>query len=277
MADSHLVKHLRQQAIESPGKAAAFPFLLMIPYFILAFGTETFSFVEAGKLAAYIAAPTLLLLPDRTHHAHRAGWRDFAALLAIGLPVGAGWLDGIWAWPPGVDLFRPLVCVCVAAYTFIVIRGLEDVGFRLLWRKGDLGDGLANFAAFALIGIPLAYWIGFIHFHVMSVSSGAAPFEFLGIYFGIAIPEELFFRGILQNFLVKTLPPSRRRGIYGLLIASAIFGVSHLQHAPAPNWRYGILAAIAGLFYGNAYRSRNHLAAAALTHALVDAVWRFWL
>jgi membrane protease YdiL (CAAX protease family) len=145
-----------------------------------------------------------------------------------------------------------------------------------VFRKGDIIDGLANFAAFAIIGIPLAYWLGFITVHAMSVSWIVGALEFFGIYLTIAIPEELFFRGILQNFLVKSLPQASS-GLYGLIIASVIFGASHLQHPPIPNWRYGILATLAGLFYGNAYRSKHHLAAAALTHALVDTVWRLWL
>ncbi len=276
LTDSHLIKHLRQLAVESQWKAASVPFLLLIPYLIQALGTGTFTWLGAGKLTAYIAVPTFLLLPDRLHRAHRAGWRDIAAMLAIGLPVGADWLGGIWMWPEDVYFFRPLFSVCITAYGFLVIRGLEDVGFRLLFRKGDVLEGLANFAAFAIIGIPLAYWLGFITFHAMSVSWIAAAFEFIGIYLTIAIPEELFFRGVLQNILVKTLP-SASSGTYGLVIASVIFGASHLQHPPIPNWRYGILATLAGLFYGNAYRSKRHLAAAALTHALVDTVWRLWL
>ena len=100
-------------------------------------------------------------------------------------------------------------------------------------------------------------------------------FLFIGIYLTVAIPEEMLFRGILQNLLVRTIqkgPP----GLYGLLIASVVFGASHLHHAPVPNWRYAILATLAGIFYGNVYRTRQRLCASALTHALVDTIWHFW-
>ncbi len=276
LADARLVRSLRQLALESQGYALAIPFLLLIPYLIFAFGTGTFNLIGAGKLVVYIAAPNLLLLPERLHRAHGVGWRDFAAMLALGLPVAAGWLGSIWMWPQEVYFFRPLYGVCVGAYAFLVIRGLEDVGYRVTFRKGDLTDGLANFAAFAILGIPLAYVLGFITFHGMSVPAVVALFEFFGIYLTIAIPEELLFRGILQNLLVKTFTP-KASGAQGLIIASVIFGASHLHHPPVPNWRYGILATLAGLFYGNAYRSKHHLAASALTHALVDTVWHLWL
>ena len=100
-------------------------------------------------------------------------------------------------------------------------------------------------------------------------------FLFIGIYLTVAIPEELLFRGILQNLLVRTIHKGPR-GLYGLLIASVVFGASHLHHAPVPNWRYAILATLAGIFYGNVYRTRQRLCASALTHALVDTIWHFW-
>jgi len=280
---SGAVKQLRHLAVHWPALAVGLPFSLLAPYLIFAFGTATFSLVALGKLIAYIGVPTLLLFPDRLHRAERVGWRDFAAMLALGLPVSAGWLRGIWVWPPDavftegyeLYLFRPLFCVCVGAYGFLVIRNLEGVGYRLGFRKKDIVDGLANFAAFALPAIPLGYALGFIAFRPQSVSLGEFAAQLFTIYLTIAIPEELLFRGILQNFLVRSLR-GPRHGLYGLLLASVIFGASHLHHAPVPNWRYALMATLAGIFYGNAYRTRQRLSSPALTHALVDVVWHFW-
>jgi membrane protease YdiL (CAAX protease family) len=270
-----VVRQLRQWAVASPWTALGMPFLLLVPYLICALGTATFSLRGAGKLCAYIAVPTLLLLPDRLRKAEHVGWRDLAAMLALALPVAADWLNGIWIWPDDLYLFRPLFCVCVGGYGFMAIRNLEGVGYRLLWRKGDAIDGLANFAAFALLGIPLGLALGFIHPHLASISLGKVVSQFVGIYLTIAIPEELLFRGILQNFLVRSIQQGPR-GLYGWLIASVVFGASHLHHSPVPNWRYAILATLAGIFYGNAYRARHRLSSSALTHALVDTAWHFW-
>jgi CAAX protease family protein len=134
-----------------------------------------------------------------------------------------------------------------------------------------------NLVAFALLALPLGLALNFLHPHSNEqVSWGGFIFQFIGIYLTVAIPEELLFRGILQNLLVRSIHrgPS---GLYGLLIASVVFGAAHLHHAPVPNWRYGILATLAGIFYGNAYRTRQRLCASALTHAFVDAIWHFWL
>ncbi|MFB3923527.1 MAG: type II CAAX prenyl endopeptidase Rce1 family protein [Terriglobia bacterium] len=274
---------VRQRVVRSTGLMLGAPFLLLIPYLIFALGMRGFSILAVAKLAAYIAAPTLLLFPDRIHHASRAGWRDFAAMLALAIPVSAGWLRGIWVWPPDrvftepeeLYFFLPLFCVCVGSYAFLVVRNLDGVGYRLGFRKGDIVDGLTNFAGFALVGIPLGYALHFIRFHPHGISLFDLGFQLFAIYLTIAIPEEFLFRGVLQNFLTKTLS-GPRRAVYALLIASVIFGASHLHHAPVPNWRYAIMAALAGLFYGNAYRTRQRLSSPALTHALVDTVWHFW-
>lgn len=298
LTDTGFVRLLREWATGSAAAALGLPLLMLVPYFVLALGTRTFSFAGLGKLTAYVIVPVALLLPDRMRRANRAGWRDFAAMAALAVPVAAHWLGGIWTWPEDLYVFRPLYSVCVGGYAFMCVRRLDGVGYRLRFRKSDLVDGLLNFIAFSIIAIPLGYWLGFIHFHSHPVRPWTAAFHlagaphsfvlpagwtlffqfvgyFIGIYLTIAIPEELLFRGILQNFLVKSFT-FRQGATWGLLIASVVFGASHLHHPPVPNWRYAILATIAGVFYGNAFRSRHRLSCSALTHALVDVTWHFW-
>jgi CAAX protease family protein len=269
------IHRLRKWALASRRMAILMPFVLLAPYLVLALSTATFSFLALGKLIAYIALPTLLLLPDRVHSAERAGWRDFAAMLSLAWPVGAGWLQGIWIWPEDIYVFRPIFCVCVGAYAFLVIRNLKDVGYKLLFKKGDVTEGGINFIAFTLLAIPLGLALHFIHPHAHHVSVFTFIADFVGTYLSVAIPEEFLFRGVLQNLLVKTFQ-GPRRGQYGLGVASVIFGLSHLHHAPVPNWRYAILATMAGIFYGNAWRVQKRTSASAFAHAMVDTVWHFW-
>jgi len=281
---SGFVRQLRHWAVQSRAAAAGMPFLLLVPYLILSLGTGTFSGLASGKLIGYILVPTALLLPDRLHHREGLTWRDAAALVALAVPIPAGWLNGVWVWPQDIYIFRPFFCVLVGGYAFMVLRNLDGVGFRLVWRKADLWDGVLNVVAFALVGIPLGLGLGFLHPHSGFEGGHGAIFQypafnflfvFIGIYLTVAIPEELLFRGILQNLLARTIHKGPR-GVYGLLIASLLFGAAHLHHPPVPNWRYAILATLAGLFYGNVYRTRQRLCACALTHALVDTLWHFW-
>jgi membrane protease YdiL (CAAX protease family) len=283
LTQTAFVRQLRHWAVASPALAGGMPFLLLVPYLIFGLGTRTFSLIALGKLIAYILVPTALLLPDRLHAPDGLTWRDGAAMVALAVPVAAGWLQGIWTWPQDIYVFRPIFCVLVGGYAFMVLRNLDGVGFRLVWRKSDVWDALVNLLAFTLLAIPLGLALNFIHPHSTAGlrqigSLGPAAnflFLFIGIYLTVAIPEELLFRGILQNLLVRTIHKGPR-GVYGLLIASVLFGAAHLHHAPVPNWRYAILATLAGIFYGNVYRSRQRLCASALTHALVDTIWHFW-
>ena len=57
--------------------------------------------------------------------------------------------------------------------------------------------------------------------------------------------------------------------------SSVLFGFSHITNGGFPNWRYAILATIAGLFYGWTWRKTGSIFASALVHALVDALWHF--
>jgi membrane protease YdiL (CAAX protease family) len=275
LADSRVVRRLRGIAMRSMWMALAMPLVLLAPYFIDVLGTTSFHWQGLLKLLGYLLIPTLLLLPDRRHAAAKITWRDCAAMAVLGVPVAAGWLGGIWRSPGGIPFFRPLYSVCAGGYAFLAVRNLQDVGYRLIPRKQDLTSGAASFAGFFIIAIPAGYALHFIQFHLHSVSAALFVVEFVGTYVMIAIPEEFLFRGILQNLLEKSIR-SKNRGNYALIVASVIFGVSHMHHPPVPNWRYGIMATLAGLFYGNAYRDRRRLPASAFTHTLVDVVWHFW-
>ncbi len=54
-----------------------------------------------------------------------------------------------------------------------------------------------------------------------------------------------------------------------------LFGFSHITNMGFPNWRYVILASIAGLFYGWTWRKTGSIFASAIVHALVDLLWHF--
>jgi membrane protease YdiL (CAAX protease family) len=91
----------------------------------------------------------------------------------------------------------------------------------------------------------------------------------IGITLFTAWPEEFLFRGVLQNLFSRSF----KNRWAGLAVASVVFGLSHIFHAPYPNWKYVLLATIAGLFYGHTWMRTGSLLPAALVHALVDISW----
>ena len=93
--------------------------------------------------------------------------------------------------------------------------------------------------------------------------------DVIGIFFFTAVPEELLFRGVLQNVLGKALS----RDGAGWIVASIIFGLSHIANGRFPNWKYVLLATIAGFFYGYAWRKSRSIFPGALVHTAVDGLW----
>jgi membrane protease YdiL (CAAX protease family) len=63
-----------------------------------------------------------------------------------------------------------------------------------------------------------------------------------------------------------------------LILTAIFFGLTHFNKRAAHfNWRYVLLAAVAGIFYGRAWRSERRVGASAITHASVDTIWSLWL
>lgn len=248
------------------------PALLAIPYALVAESFATFRWSWFALYAALPVAIAFLLEHARDEDsAQRGSWRDFAVLLALGLAVDLRWLEP--AWPRGLAALGKMLLLDAGIFGFLVVRKLEGVGFdlRLTWR--DLRRGLFEYLLYAIIAVPLGLWLGFLHLHSILGSPLRLIGAFVFTFVFIAIPEELFFRGWLQNLL------ERRMGRYkALLVTALIFGLSHFnKRALHFNWRYVLMAAIAGIFYGRAWRAQRRVGASAVTHASVDTTWSIWL
>ena len=72
---------------------------------------------------------------------------------------------------------------------------------------------------------------------------------YIEIFLFIALLEELFFRGFLQTLVSNSL----RSQWKGQLLISCLFGLFHICTRRFPNWRYVLLATVAGWFYGTAF------------------------
>ena len=77
----------------------------------------------------------------------------------------------------------------------------------------------------------------------------------------VALTEELLFRGYLQGSLKRWLAALPCHDALAIVVASLLFGLSHL----GAGWTWALLAGIAGVGYGAAYRLGG-LPAAVLTH-----------
>ncbi len=100
-------------------------------------------------------------------------------------------------------------------YGFLVIRKLQHVGFDLRLRLADLRIGARELAFYAPIAIALGLALGFLHFHAYVPSVSQVLLAWIFTFFFIAVPEELFFRGWIQNLLERRHWPALGVGCYG--------------------------------------------------------------
>jgi len=248
------------------------PAALCIPYALVAGGGGTFAW---GWLALYailpVAIAALLAQAAQADPNRHGNWRDYLVLAVLGLAVDLRWFER--AWPAHLAVFNKILLLDAGIYGLLAVRQLNGVGFDLRMRLRDVGIGLREFALYTPLAMALGLSLGFLHLHALWPGLMPIAGAWLFTFFLIAVPEELFFRGWLQNLL------ERRMGrLPSLLLTSLLFGLAHFNKRAAHfNWRYVLLAALAGIFYGRAWLSQRRVAASAITHATVDAVWSLWL
>jgi membrane protease YdiL (CAAX protease family) len=250
------------------------PGLLLVPYLVYALPRGEFRsafFLVLLTIPIGICAVFEFLPPGGSRPpTARISWQDVLVLAVVGLPIEFNWLRG--AFPSeGLSSFPKLLMVDAALYAFLVVRPLNNVGYDFWPQPRDLLAGMRELLFFAPIVITLGLLLHFITPHGGLPPAATAASALLITFFFVAIPEELFFRGLLQNMLEARVGLTR-----SLYIAAAIFGLSHFNKPGPFNWRYVLLATIAGIFYGRAWRDRQRLLASAITHTLVDVIWILW-
>ena len=248
-----------------------FPALCVLPYVLVSLSQNIFRWQWFALYAGLpVVVAWLLEQAARADPEQRGNWRDAIILLGFGLAVDVRWFDH--AWPAGLRALNELLLVDIGLYGFQAVRQLSGTGFDFHLRWSDWKSGLRELLFFTPLVLTLGWALGFIHPHANLPSVGSAALRWVLIFFFTAVPEELFFRGWVQNLLERRV--GRR---FALVIASVLFGLSHFNKRSAHfNWRYVLLATMAGVFYGRAWREHRRVAASTITHASADWLWGLW-
>jgi membrane protease YdiL (CAAX protease family) len=246
----------------------ALPSVLVLPYLVVAVGSHM---LAARWLLVYFAAPILIAglewLASHLDPAQRAHLLDFLVLIPLGLAVDLRWLE--LAWPHKLGLLGKLTLLDAGLYAFLAVRRLSGIGYDLRLRWRDWKIGLREFAFYIPIAVPLGLALGFLHLHRHVDHPWLIVPAWIFTFIGVALPEEIFFRGWMQNLLERRIGRTA-----SLLVTACLFGLAHFnKRTTFFNWRYVLLAALAGIFYGRAWRQDRRIGASAITHSTVDTIW----
>jgi membrane protease YdiL (CAAX protease family) len=245
--------------------SAALPYTLMT----LGFGTFRFQSVLIVAGLAAVAAFWFRVTPRHTAF-------DLLFLVLMAAVFLSGIFPGIYKNPAGkpqLDILGRLMWIRLGLSVILIDRGAEKMDFGFLPRLREWIAGARYFLYSLPLIVPLALLTGFVGRPVSSLSAKlalTALATFLGMLWVVALAEEFFFRGLLQQWMVK-LTGSRAAG---LAVASLAFGAAHLGFRAFPNWKFALIATVAGVFYGLAFMRSGSIRASMVTHALLATCWR---
>jgi membrane protease YdiL (CAAX protease family) len=261
-------------AVESVRERLAGPLLpwLMIasalaPYLAYSIATGQFHWAAFARLAVFAVTISLwyAVLPP-------APVVDVCFVLLLALVYLRHFFDPIYLAPlPRLDLpvLGKLALIHLAAIALLVQRRVPHIGFGLLPTRREWAIGVRQYLWFLPLGLGIAWALKFPR-----LASPAPVWQigltFLGALWVIALSEEFFFRGLLQQWLTKWTGSAAA----GLAAASVLFGLAHLGFRFFPNWGQVLVAAVLGWFCGGAYVEAGTIRAGMVTHALAVASWR---
>ena len=254
-----------------PALLFVIPVLLVTAFCLVAWRMGVWNWPVTLLIVAYAFVPTICIF-FQGMDGGAASWLDLIVILLLWLPIelnaGARWIPR-----PAQGLLHTVaygVALTLALVFFLAFRGMKGMKYNLPDRVMDFIRPLIAFVLVAPILIALGRALSFIPpLHVPGNLPAIRIAKSFGLIFvATALPEEILFRSLIQNWLMQKFGLTTAV----LILASVIFGCAHLNNGPQPlpNWRYMILATIAGYAYGRVFQRASSVTASMILHALVD-------
>jgi membrane protease YdiL (CAAX protease family) len=239
----------------------------ILPYLACTAGAVPFQALSLLKLAAMALA---LGLWYRVLPVHPVSDIAFLALV-VAIKLGR-YATALFPSPyKGVEIgiLGDLALFQVAVMVLMLERRIPETGYGFWPTPKDWEIGAQNFLYFAPVGLALT-----VSLKAAQFGKTNEPLRLLLYFFGwlfvLALAEEFFFRGVLQQWLEQWL--SSRQG--ALLLTSVLFGAVHLWFRHFPNWKWVLVAGALGWFCGRARNQAGSIRAGMVTHTLVITAWR---
>ena len=264
---------LIEQAGSKTFRGALLGVSALIPYLMLSLATHTFALRSFLLLTLAAAIASFWYARGQ-----RSALSDVLFMTMMALVYMSKLFAGVYLRPaphlPSLDILGKLMWIRVGLMAVICIRGWKDAGVGFVPSAREWRIGIEHYLYFLPVGGLAAYLLRAVRFQPMPVLWWKFPLfvigTFLGILWVVALAEEFFFRGFLQQLIAQ----SARNEAIGVLAASMVFGLVHLPFRGFPNWKWVMLTFVLGLFCGLAFTKANSVRASMVTHALVVTTWR---
>ncbi len=256
-----------------PLRALLIQLSTLVPYLIYSVGTGTFHWRNFALLAGLTTILAAWYAVRRPQHLVT----DLLFMAVAGIVVLLKVFPRIYielAPHATASILGQLMWFRLQFLAVLCIRGMSGINFGLVPSRKDWSIGIQHYLMFipaALVaGMLLHFAQPHAAFTVWWKGAALAAGTFAAFLWVVALWEEFYFRGMLQQLLTKRLGGT----MTGLVTTSVIFGLAHLPFRQFPNWKMALLAGLAGGFYGWAYIRAGSIRAAMVTHALVVTTWK---
>ena len=196
-------------------KVILFPAFLLILYFLYVLINGENPYHGTLALVPYLIFFPVLVFAASRRTTGKIDWLDFTAFVIYLLPTTLIEVNPTGELPfkgEGFDSLYRIILILSAVYAFGTVRGLKDIGFYPEINLKNLWTAIWVWFAFYVFVLIIGFNVNFIRFvgHdvIDIVLINKIVITIIATFLHTAIFEELFFRGILQNMLVKRIGQS---------------------------------------------------------------------
>lgn len=253
----------------------------LVPFAIYWSATGAGSLSGTLMLVALTGAAACWYVVFRARHG-LAGFLTDVGFLAL---VASVMLAGVFAsiYPDAAprlqaEFLGRVMWIRLGVSAALLLRRMEGTGFGFWPSPREWRVGVLVFLLLMPVLLALGWALDFFTLRQLTRPAWQmaliAGGSFFGFFWVVALSEEFFLRGMLQQWASSWCGSAR----WGLCVATLVSGALHLPFGGQfPNWKFAFLAAIAHLGYGLAFQRGRGVRAAMVTHALVVTVWRVFL
>ena len=224
---------LRERINNNVYWVGVFPGIILILYYAYLAFTCQYPFTDVNMLLPFLVLLPAFVLSSKVQKNLRFDWLDFTVFTVFLFPITLITLETKSDIPingSGFDSFYRIMILITAVYAFVVIRGVENVGFYPEFNLKKLWTAVWVWLLFYGVVFFFAVSVNFLIYKGHDSVDAALILKIikklLSTFLHVALFEELFFRGFLQNMLQKSISQSNKWKSFWLWGGGILFIVS---------------------------------------------------